>query len=418
MVSLPDHVEVARMNETVAANPPNASLKERVQSLRLGQEVRVPPRRSSKLFWLIILGVLVGGGSWLWLKYGASLRQALSTSTAPQSTATATAPAPEKEKLASNIALEAGGYIVPFQKVQVSPKVGGQVKKLYIEEGQYVKKGEVLAELETEEYDFEYNRALAISQLAKAKLDEAEKGSRAEEILQAEAAEKEATESLKQSKDELAKLQASGSAITRDELDKAQSRVLIAVQKLEQQRAMNSMMKKGVRDERKAAAKAEYDQACAEMAKAKWRLDNCKVIAPIAGKILEKKTELGNTVRPEAFSNGLSANLCDMADLKNLEVEVDISERDIRQIAKDQKCSITTEAFKDKKYTGKVARIMPVASRSKASVTVRVKIDVPDDELDLRPEMRARVQFLKDGMPAAPTQAAATTTDPKPAVKN
>lgn len=406
------------MNETVAANPTNASLKERVQSLRLGQEVRVPPRRSSKLFWLIILGVLVGGGSWLWLKYGASLRQALSTSTAPQSTVTATAPAPEKEKLASNIALEAGGYIVPFQKVQVSPKVGGQVKKLYIEEGQYVKKGEVLAELETEEYDFEYNRALAISQLAKAKLDEAERGSRAEEILQAEAAEKEATESLKQSKDELAKLKASGSAITRDELDKAQSRVLIAEQKLEQQRALNSMMKKGVRDERKAAAKAEYDQACAEMAKAKWRLDNCKVTAPIAGKILEKKTELGNTVRPEAFSNGLSANLCDMADLKNLEVEVDISERDIRQIYKDQKCTITTEAFKDKKYTGKVARIMPVASRSKASVTVRVKIDVPDDEVDLRPEMRARVQFLKDGIPAAPTQNAVTSTEPKPAVKN
>lgn len=406
------------MNETVAANPTNASLKERVQSLRLGQEVRVPPRRSSKLFWLIILGVLVGGGSWLWLKYGASLRQALSTSTAPQSTVTATAPAPEKEKLASNIALEAGGYIVPFQKVQVSPKVGGQVKKLYIEEGQYVKKGEVLAELETEEYDFEYNRALAISQLAKAKLDEAERGSRAEEILQAEAAEKEATESLKQSKDELAKLKASGSAITRDELDKAQSRVLIAEQKLEQQRALNSMMKKGVRDERKAAAKAEYDQACAEMAKAKWRLDNCKVTAPIAGKILEKKTELGNTVRPEAFSNGLSANLCDMADLKNLEVEVDISERDIRQIYKDQKCTITTEAFKDKKYTGKVARIMPVASRSKASVTVRVKIDVPDDEVDLRPEMRARVQFLKDGIPAAPTQTAVTSTEPKPAVKN
>lgn len=408
------------MSDTVAANPSTASLKERVQSLRLGQEVRVPPRRSSKLFWLIILGILVGGGAWLWLKYGATLRQALSTSTAPQSTATATAPvaAPEKEKLASNIALEAGGYIVPFQKVQVSPKVGGQVKKLYIEEGQYVKKGEVLAELETEEYDFEFNRALAISQLAKAKLDEAERGSRVEEILQAEAAEKEATESLKQSKDELAKLKASGSAITRDELDKAQSRVLIAEQKLEQQRALNSMMKKGVREERKAAAKAEYDQACAEMAKAKWRLDNCKVIAPIAGKILEKKTELGNTVRPEAFSNGLSANLCDMADLKNLEVEVDISERDIRQIAKDQKCTITTEAFKDKKYTGKVARIMPVASRSKASVTVRVKIDVPDDEVDLRPEMRARVQFLKEGSPTPPIEAAATPIDPKPAVKN
>ncbi len=179
---------------------------------------------------------------------------------------------------------------------------------------------------------------------------------------------------------------------------------------------MNTMMKKGVRDERKDAAKAEYEQACAEMAKAKWRLDNCQVTAPIDGIILEKKTELGNTVRPEAFSNGLSANLCDMADLRHLEVEVDISERDIRQISKDQKCLITTEAFKDKKYTGKVARIMPVASRSKASVTVRVKIDVPPSEVDLRPEMRARVQFLKDPSAIDTAPVATTTASPTPPI--
>lgn len=410
------------MSETVSAVPSSstATLQERVQSLRLGREVRVPPRRGGKLFWLVILCIFVGGGSWVWMTYGEAIKRAMSTSTAPYSSAAATKPVAEKEKIPSNVSLEAGGYIVPFQKVQVSPKVGGQVKKLYIEEGKPVKKGEVLAELETEEYDFEFQRAEASVKLAKAKLDEANKGSREEELLQAAASEKEATEAFKQAKDELAKLQASGNAITRDELDKAQSRVLISEQKLEQQRALNTMMKKGIRDERKEAARAEFNQASAELAKARWRLDNCKVIAPIDGIILEKKTELGNTVRPEAFSNGLSANLCDMADLKNLEVEVDISERDIRQIRKDQKCLITTEAFKDKKYTGKVARIMPVASRSKASVTVRVKIDVPDDEVDLRPEMRARVQFVKDpsATDSASTTAATTTSPVTPSPKN
>lgn len=401
-------------------SPPQATLQERVQSLRLNRDVRVPPRRGGKLFWLIILGIFVGGGAWVWLKYGAAFREMMSTSTTPQASATATAPKPEVEKANKDVALEAGGYIVPFQKVQVSPKVGGQVKKLYIEEGQTVKKGEVLAELETEEYDFEYSRAEAITKLAEAKWREADKGMRQEEKQQAEAAEREAIESHKQARDELAKLQASGFAITRDELDKAQSRVLIAEQKLEQQRALNAMMKKGVRDERKDAAKAEYDQAKAEMAKAKWRLDNCKVTAPISGTILEKKTELGNTVRPEAFSNGLSANLCDMADLTNLEVEVDISERDIRQIRKGQACKISTEAFKDKKFDGEVARIMPVASRSKASVTVRVKIKVPESEKDLRPEMRARVQFMKDPNEVTPPskKTASETPVTPPVVKN
>ncbi len=399
------------MSDTATNATP--SLQERVQSLRLNKDIRVPPRRGGKLFWLIILGVFVGGGAWLWLTYGESLRKALSTSTSPMAVATSTKPV-ESEKIASNIALEAGGYIVPFQKVQVSPKVGGQVKELFIEEGTYVKAGAVLAKLEVEEYLFEFRRATAVAQLAKAKLDEAEKGNRDEEKLQANAAEQEAFESLKLAKDELTKLTASGNAITLDELDKAKSRVRISEQKLEQQRAINAMMKKGQRDERKSAAKAEYDQACADRDKAQWRLDNCSVVAPINGVILEKKTELGNTVRPEAFSNGLSANLCDMADLKNLEVEVDISERDIRQIKRGQLCNISTEAFKDKKYTGQVARIMPVASRSKASVTVRVKINVPDDEKDLRPEMRARVQFLKNPSetpaPATNTPVAATPT--------
>lgn len=402
------------MNETAGTVPPStASLQERVQSLRLGKQVRVPPRRSSKLFWLIILCIFVGGGAWMWINYGSKFREMMSTSTTPSSSAVISTKAePEKEKTPSNVALEAGGYIVPFQKVQVSPKVGGQVKELFIEEGQFVKKGSILAKLETEEYDFDFRRAEAIAKLAEAKWNETKKGSREEELSQAEAAEKEATESLKQAKDELSKLQASGNAVTRDELDKAQSRVLIGIQKLAQQQAMNAMMKKGVRDERKEAAKAEFDQACAEMAKAKWRLDNCNVIAPIDGKILEKKTELGNTVRPEAFSNGLSANLCDMADLRNLEVEVDISERDIRQITNNQKCIILTEAFKDKKFTGHVARIMPVASRSKASVTVRVKIDVPETERDLRPEMRARVQFLKDPVADAKTTPVSATATP------
>jgi HlyD family secretion protein len=403
------------MNETAGTVPTlTASLQERVQSLRLGKQVRVPPRRSSKLFWLVILSIFVGGGAWMWMNYGSKFREMMSTSTTPASSAPiATKPEPEKEKTPSNVALEAGGYIVPFQKVQVSPKVGGQVKELFIEEGQFVKKGSILAKLETEEYDFDFRRAEAIAKLAEAKWTETKKGSREEELTQAEAAEKEATESLKQAKDELSKLQASGNAVTRDELDKAQSRVLISIQKLAQQQAMNAMMKKGVRDERKDAAKAEFDQACAEMAKSKWRLDNCQVTAPIDGIILEKKTELGNTVRPEAFSNGLSANLCDMADLRNLEVEVDISERDIRQVTKDQKCLIMTEAFKDKKFTGRVARIMPVASRSKASVTVRVKIDVPETERDLRPEMRARVQFLKDpSVEAKSSSAPAAATPP------
>jgi len=399
------------MPETATAGQAASTLQERVESLRLTKDIRVPPRRSGLVFWLVILAVLVGVPYWLYRNYGDQLRQVLAT--APSSTATTTAPTAstggEKEKVAHNIAKEAGGYVVPVQRVQVSPKVGGQVKKLNIEEGKRVEKDQILAELEDDEYRFEYNRTTALADLAKSKYDEARNGNREEEKDQARAAEREAAEALRQAKEELAKIEASGSASTRDELDKARSRVRIAEQKLIQQQMMDRLAQKGPREERIAGALAEYKQAQAEQEKAKWRLDSCFVRAPISGTILEKKTELGNTVRPEAFSNGLSASVCDMADLKNLEVEVDISERDLRDIHKGQRCVIRTEAFTDKKYDGEVARIMPVASRSKASVTVRVKIFVPDDDRDLRPEMRARVQFLKDEANPAPPVASSAT---------
>jgi HlyD family secretion protein len=391
-----------------------SSLQDRLQSLRLGQNIRVPPRRSAKVFWLIVFLVVGGCIYWAYRTYGSEWGKVFASATSTATAADAKAAEGEREKVDPNIALEAGGYIVPMQRVQVSPKVGGQVKELFIEEGSFVKQGQPLAKLEVDEYLFDFNRMQAMAALAEAKFQEAKKGNRDEEKWHAEAAEKEAAESLRQARDELAKLKASGNAVSFDELDKAASRVRIAEQKLEQQKAQNVLMKKGTREERIAAAKAEYDQVCAERDKAKWRLDNCTVVAPISGVILEKKTELGNTVRPEAFSNGLSASVCDMADLRSLEVEVDISERDIRRIRKGQKCVIRTEAFVDKKYEGAVARIMPVASRSKASVTVRVKIEVPAEEKDLRPEMRARVQFLKEGGADAPVTASSAAPPSKP----
>ena len=390
----------------VSTDSPAVSLAERVQSLKLGPQVRVPPRRRG-WGWLWILVLLVVGGA---AAYGYLHFKQLGTSSASATLPTSTSPIVPASS-ASGIVLEAGGYVIPAQKVQISPKVGGQVVRLYrnLEEGTFIPEGTVIAELETTEFEFELRRAQALVDLAKARWEELKNGSREEEKLQASAALKEAEEQLAQAEDELARLRSSGRATSADELTKAESKVAMNRQRVEQQRQVLKMTLDGPRPERIAAAKAEYEQAVADRDKAKWRLDNTKVVSPITGVILEKKAEVGNTVRPEAFSNGLSASLCDMADLTNLEVDVDISERDIWRIKRGQRCEIRTEANKEVIYTGKVSRIMPVASRSKASVSVRIKIDVPKGDTGLRPEMRARVRFLADG---AESQGAAPVAAP------
>src|SRR5262249_8388070 len=97
------------------------------------------------------------------------------------------------------------------------------------------------------------------------------------------------------------------------------------------------MWQKGPRDEKIATAKSEDEQNVADRDTAKSRLDTCTVPAPASGTILTKKAEKGNQVNPAAFSNGLAASLCDMADLTDMEVDLAIAERDIGRVFKGQK---------------------------------------------------------------------------------
>src|SRR6185436_11994738 len=109
-------------------------------------------------------------------------------------------------------ALNAPGYIMPVQTVQVSPKVGGQVLELFIEEGMRIEKGQIIAKLDRTEYQFEYDRAKAVADQVKARYDEMEAGNRPEEKRRAEAALKEAEELRDQLRDEAYRFRSSGRA--------------------------------------------------------------------------------------------------------------------------------------------------------------------------------------------------------------
>jgi multidrug resistance efflux pump len=312
------------------------------------------------------------------------------------------------ESAASEITLESKGYIVPFSLVQVSPKISATVMKLYIKEGMAVNKDFVLAELEEVEYQSDLDHAIQAKEGAAARLEALQKY-RPKESTQAEAERDEAKSQNLQNKLSYVRaveLKKTG-GIAPAEYEAAESAYLASdAREKRLQIAYEFMSKKGPRDALIDAAKADWNQAEADRVKAKWRKDNTKVLAPIKGIILTKKTEEGNIVNPAAFSNGLSASLCEMADLHDLEVDLSIAERDIAKLFKDQDCRIRAEAFPNRIYTGYISRIMPMGDRSKSSVPVRVKIQfpavdakgqpLPKDEQGeyLRPEMGAIVTFL------------------------
>jgi multidrug resistance efflux pump len=156
------------------------------------------------------------------------------------------------------------------------------------------------------------------------------------------------------------------------------------------------LLKLGERAERREVAKAELAQAQADLTKAEWRLGNCTIRAPRSGTILKKNAEEGNIVNPLALNGSYS--LCELADLSDLEVELNIQERDISAIKVGQKCRVRTKAWADRVYDGVVSRLMPIADRGKGAVPVRVKLSIPGEEEGayLKPEMEATVTFLND----------------------
>ncbi len=297
----------------------------------------------------------------------------------------------------SEVALESKGYVIPVHQVQVSPLVSGRVMKLNFVESQRVPKDFVLAELETTEYQADHDRFAAQVEAAKARWHELWKY-REDEVRQVKAelddvkaqrnqffAEWKRSEQLR-----------SQNAVSIQDYEAAASAYKSQDFRARKMELTYALLQKGPRDERIAAAKAEVDQAQADLVKAKWKLGNATVKAPLAGIILTKKAEEGNFVNPAAFSNGLSASLCEMADLSDMEVDLAVSERDIAKVFKGQECRVRAEAFPDRPYKAFVSRIMPIADRGKAAVPVRVKIRIPAEEAGqfLRPDMGALVTFF------------------------
>jgi RND family efflux transporter MFP subunit len=141
-----------------------------------------------------------------------------------------------------------------------------------------------------------------------------------------------------------------------------------------------------------AIAQAKVEVAQARVALAQRRLECTVVRAPVNGTVLVKRAEVGTLIDPKAFN--VPASLCDLADLRTMDVEVRVEERDLAKVAKGQPCLIRLVAFPKATYRGRVARLLPSADRALGAVGIRVRLEVPAGDERLRPELGAVVQIL------------------------
>jgi multidrug resistance efflux pump len=142
----------------------------------------------------------------------------------------------------------------------------------------------------------------------------------------------------------------------------------------------------------RAIAQAKLEVAEAQVALAEQRLEGTVVRAPINGTVVAKRAEVGALIDPKGFQ--IAASLCDRVDLRTMEVEVWVAERDLARVAKGQACQVRLEAFPQTTYRGRVSRLLPLADRAKGAVGIRVRLAVPEMDESLRPELGAVVTFL------------------------
>jgi RND family efflux transporter MFP subunit len=271
--------------------------------------------------------------------------------------------------------LVATGYVVPQRQANISPRIGGRVAELFVEDGTVVKKGQLIAVLEDADYK---------AQLLQAKAD----------VAAAEAREKRAQADLfdaQRAYDRERVVQAKGVS-TPAAIDQATARLEGAKAQL-------------------AASKSETQAAKARVEVARVNLENCYVRAPFDGRITQKLTDVGEIVfGAMSAGTGGRGGIASLADFSTLQVEADVSESQVAKLAIGTPAEIVLDAFPDRRYRGKVAEVRPRVDRAKATVTVKVAF--VDDAKDVLPDMGAKVTFLAKELDAAQARAA-----PIPAVQ-
>ena len=338
-----------------------ADLKGELATLKID---RSQPKRSPWRWPLLLLLPVVIA---LLALYALRARQTLS---APEVETVIAAVSRDVQPSAGTPILTASGYVVARRQAVVSAKIQGRLEELRVEEGSEVRKGDVLARLESLDFEAAVNRARAAVQRAEADLAEQERLLRVAERLAAE------------------------KVLAEDQREAAESRVRIA--------------------------KAQLAQQEADLAFVEAQMQHTVIRAPFDGVVIKKMAEVGESVAPIPPGVNISTSsgaIVALADLATLEVEADVAEANVAKVGKGQPAEVTVEAIPDRRYEAVLRQVIPTADRTKA--TVMVKVTILDKDEDLKPEMSAKVTFLEpepETDDAQPEEAPAVVLVPREAV--
>jgi HlyD family secretion protein len=305
---------------------------------------------------------------------------------------------------AGALLLQIQGKLTPFLQINLSPDdVAGVVTHIYFKEGDRVKEGQLLAKIRNNHYLNDYEGAKAALASAQCRWDEMHPDSVREiekEQARAELAEAEANRVRAKQDLERYTTSKASTVVSPQDIDKAVADLRAAEFRVTRLKKALDILIEGPRPEKLLGAKADVQNAKARLEECDRLLKNCEVKAPINGTILTKVADPGVVVSPMSFN--VASGICSMADLSDLEAEIDVREDQITLIKTGQECQVAALADPNRTYKGRVDRVMPIADDNKNTIKVRVKVQLPATEEPgsfLKPKMTTVVRIYNTIIP-------------------
>ncbi|MFN7643086.1 MAG: efflux RND transporter periplasmic adaptor subunit [Burkholderiales bacterium] len=320
---------------------------------------------------LLAAGALGGGGWWWWQQRAAADAPQLRTAKIERGTLTAT--------------VAASGTLAPTVQVQVSSQVSGQIREVLTDFNADVRKGQVLARIDPETFEYRVRQAEADLEAARAQVgvQQATLAARRSDLNRARINYEEALRDFDRKQDLVAR-----NFISPAERDKARSVARALEQDVAAAAAQIDLGDAQVRN-----ARSTVQQREAQLASTRVDLGRTVIRAPVDGVVIKRSIEPGQTVAvslaaPELFL--IAQNLRDM------QVEVSIDEAEVARLRVGQRTTFTVDAFPGRNFEGTVMQVRKASKNEQNVITYTAVVSADNDQQSLLPGMTANVRIVTD----------------------
>ncbi len=288
----------------------------------------------------------------------------------------------EKGDLAKSVV--ATGKIEPITKVEVKSKASGIVKKLYVDYGDSVKKGQVLAELDRDEIQARVDQARAQLEASSASLN----GTRADLERAKVDAEGPDVPLLKRAY-ERAQRMATDGVVSASALDDAEKNYEMALNKQNVSKAQLVVLQAKI-----GQAQGQMSQDRANLKQLEEQLGYTTIESPLDGIVLSRDVEIGDAVSSILVLGSTATLVMTLGDTSEVYVKGKVDESDIGKVYLGQPARIKVESFKDKTFTGKVTKISPMGVEKDNVTTFEVRVSINNPEGVLKAMMTANAEII------------------------